>query len=175
MFRMILLIQRKELEVFCLSSYLSDYFNIINKINQHYRDNKPVDNLDYLFNKAEFLRSSCIWSTQALYDIYIHIDSTDDDCIMEGMPHGRLVLHGTKAHFICKDNGVSNLIREIDMPKSVIDLTFVDRHGKIQEEITVVAFIQRVHTLMNREDEYIKNREGYLHERYGEEDKRHDR
>ena len=166
---MILLIQRKELEVVCLSSSLSDYFNIINKINQHYRDNKPVDNLDYLFNKAEFLRSSCIWSTQALYDIYIHIDSTDDDCIMEGMPHGRLVLHGTKAHFICKDNGVSNLIREIDMPKSVIDLTFVDRHGKIQEEITVVAFIQRVHTLMNREDEYIKNREGYLHERCGKE------
>ena len=152
-----------------MSSYLSDYFNIINKINQHYRDNKQVDNLDYLFNKAEFLRSSCIWSTQALYDIYTHIDSTDDDCIMEGMPHGRLVLHGDKVHFICKNNGVDDLICEIDMPKSVIDLTFVDRHGKIQEEITVVAFIQRVHTLMNREDEYIKNREGYLHERCGKE------
>ena len=175
MFHMTLLTQRNEFEVVCLGSYLSDYFNIINKINQHYRTNKPVDNIDCLFNKAELLSCSCTETKQTLYDIHIYIDSIDDGCIMEGMPHGRLVLHGTKAHFICKDNGVSNLIREIDMPKSVIDLTFVDRHGKIQEEITVVAFIQRVHTLMNREDEYIKNREGYLYERYGKDDKGHDR
>ena len=159
----------------CLSSYLSDYFNIINKINQHYRDNKPINNLDYLFNKAEFLRSSCIRSTQELYNIYMNIDSIDDDCIMEGIPHGRLVVHDTKVHFICKYNGVDNLICEISMPKSVIDLTFIDRHGKIQEEVTVVAFMQRANTLMNREDEYIQNRKGYLHERYGEEDERHDR
>ena len=158
-----------------MSSYLSDYFNIINKINQHYRDNKPVDNLDYLFNKAEFLRYSCLETKQTLYDIHINIDIIDDDCIMEGMPHGRLVLHGDKVHFICKNNGADDLICEISMPKSVVDLTFVDRHGKIQEEVTVVAFIQRVNTLINSEDEYITNREGYLHERYGEEDKRHDR
>ena len=150
-----------------MSSYLSDYFNIINEINQHYRTNKPVNNLDYLFNKAEFLRSLCIGATQMLYDIYINIDSTDDDCIMKGLPHGRLVLHGTKVNFICKDNGVGNLICEIFMPKSVSDLTFIDRHGKIQEEVTVVAFMQRVNTLMNREDEYIQNRKGHLHERCG--------
>ena len=153
-----------------MSSYLSDYFNIINKINQNYRDNKPVDNLDYLFNKAEFLRCSCLETKQKLYDIHINIDIIDDDCIMEGMPHGRLVLHGNKVHFMCKNNGVDDLIYEIPMPKSISDLTFVDRHGKIQEEVTVVAFIQRVHTLRNREHEYIQNRKGYLHERYG---KRH--
>lgn len=158
-----------------MSSYLSDYFNIINKINQHYRDNKPVDNLDYLFNKAEFLRYSCIEETQELYNIYMNIDSIDDDCIMEGMPHGRLVLHGDKVYFICKNNGADDLICEISMPKSVVDLTFVDRHGKIQEEVKVVAFIQRVYTLRNREHEYIQNRKGYLHERYGEDDKGYDK
>jgi hypothetical protein len=152
-----------------LGSYLSDYFNIINKINQHYRTNKPVNNLDYLFNKAEFLSASCIETKQALYDIYSDIDNIDDDCIIEGMPRGRLVLHDNKVHFICKYNGVDNLICEISMPKSAVDLTFVDRHGKIQEEVTVVAFMQRANTLMNREDEYIKNREGYLHERCGKE------
>ena len=167
MFRMILLIQRKELEVFCLSSYLSDYFNIINKINQHCRTNKPVKSLNYLFSKAEFLGCSCLETKQKLYDIHINIDSIDDDCIMEGMPHGRLVLHGDKIHFICKNNGVDDLICEIHMPKSISDLTFADRRGKIQEEVTVVAFIQRVHTLRNREHEYIQNRKGYLHERYG--------
>ncbi len=150
-----------------MSSHLSDYFNIINKINQHYRDNKPVDNLDYLFDKAEFLSYSCTETKQTLYDIHIYIDSIDDDCIFEGMPHGRLVLHGDKVHFICKNNGVDDLICEIDMPKSISDLTFADRRGKIQEEVTVVAFIQRVHTLRNREHEYIQNRKGYLHERYG--------
>ena len=150
-----------------MSSYLSDYFNIINKINQHYRDNKPVDNLDYLFNKAEFLRCFCLETKQKLYDIHINIDIIDDDCIMEGMPHGRLVLHGNKVHFMCKNNGVDDLIYEIPMPKSISDLTFVDRHGKIQEEVTAVAFIQRVHTLRNREHEYIQNRKGYLHERCG--------
>ena len=158
-----------------MSSYLSDYFNIINEINQHYRTNKQVDNIDYLFNKAEFLRCSCLETKHKLYDMQINIDIIDDDCIMAGMPHGRLVLHGNKVHFMCKNNGVDDLIYEIHMPKSISDLTFVDRHGKIQEEVTVVAFIQRVHTLMNREDEYIKNREGYLHERYGEDDKGHDK
>ena len=155
------------MEVFCLSSYLSDYFNIINKINQHYRDNKPVDNLDYLFNKAEFLSASCIETKQALYDIYSDIDNIDDDCIMDGMPHGRLVLHGTKVQFVCKNNNINNLISEMSMPKSISDLTFIDRRGKIQEEVTVVAFMQRVNTLMNREHEYIQNRKGYLYERCG--------
>lgn len=149
-----------------MSSCLSEYFDTINKINQYYRTNKPVNNLDYLFNKAEFLSVSCIETKQALYDIYSDIDNIDDDCIMDGMPHGRLVVHDTKVHFICKYNGVDNLICEIYMPKSVIDLTFVDRHGKIQEEVTVVAFMQRANTLMNREDEYIQNRKGYLYERY---------
>lgn len=158
-----------------MDSYISDYFDTINKINQYYRTNKPVNNLDYLFNKAEFLSASCIETKQALYDIYSDIDNIDDDCIIEGMPRGRLVLHGDKVHFICKNNGADDLICEISMPKSVIDLTFVDRHGKIQEEVTVVAFIQRVHTLRNREHEYIQNRKGYLHERYGKDDKGHDR
>ena len=150
-----------------MSSSLSDYFNIINKINQHYRTNKPVNNIYYLFSKAEFLRYSCLETKQTLYDIHINIDIIDDDCIMEGMPHGRLVLHGDKVHFICKNNGADDLIYEISMPKSVVDLTFVDRHGKIQEEVTVVAFIQRVNTLRNHEHEYFQNRKGYLHERFG--------
>lgn len=156
-----------------MSSYLSDYFNIINQINQHYRTNKPIKNLDYLFNKAEFLRSSCIETKQALYNIYSDIDNIDDDCIMDGMPHGRLILHGDKVQFMCKDNGADELICEISMPKSVSDLTFADMSGKIQEEVTVVAFIQRVNTLINREHEYIQNRKGYLHERYSEKSKRY--
>ena len=157
----------------CLSSYLSDYFDTINKINQHYRTNKPIKNLDYLFNKAEFLRSSCIETKQALYNIYSDIDNIDDDCIMDGMPHGRLILHGDKVQFMCKDNCADELICEISMPKSVSDLTFSDMSGKIQEEVTVVAFIQRVNTLINREHEYIQNRKGYLHERYSEKSKRY--
>lgn len=156
-----------------MSSYLSDYFDTINKINQYYRTNKPIKNLDYLFNKAEFLRSSCIETKQALYNIYSDIDNIDDDCIMDGMPHGRLILHSDKVQFMCKDNGADELICEISMPKSVSDLTFADRHGKIQEEVTVVAFIQRVNTLINREHEYIQNRKGYLHERYSEKSKRY--
>jgi len=156
-----------------LSSYLSDYFDIINQINQHYRTNKPIKNLDYLFNKAEFLRSSCIETKQALYNIYSDIDNIDDDCIMDGMPHGRLILHGDKVQFMCKDNGADELRCEISMPKSVSDLTFADMSGKIQSEVTVVAFIQRVNTLINREHEYIQNRKGYLHERYSEKSKRY--
>ena len=156
-----------------MSSYLSDYFAIINKINQHYKTNKPANNLGCLFDKAEFLSYSCSETKQTLYDIHIYIDSIDDDCVMGGMPHGRLVLHGDKVHFICKNNGADDLICEISMPKSVIDLTFVDRHGKIQEEVTVVAFIQRVNTLINCEHEYIKNRKGYLYERYGRDYERH--
>lgn len=156
-----------------MSSYLSDYFDIINQINQHYRTNKPIKNLDYLFNKAEFLRSSCIETKQALYNIYSDIDNIDDDCIMDGMPHGRLILHGDKVQFMCKDNGADELRCEISMPKSVSDLTFADMSGKIQSEVTVVAFIQRVNTLINREHEYIQNRKGYLHERYSEKSKRY--
>ena len=156
-----------------MSSYLSDYFDTINQINQHYRTNKPIKNLDYLFNKAEFLRSSCIETKQALYNIYSDIDNIDDDCIMDGMPHGRLILHGDKVQFMCKDNGADKLICEISMPKSVSGLTFADMSGKIQEEVTVVAFIQRVNTLINREHEYIQNRKGYLHERYSEKSKRY--
>lgn len=156
-----------------MSSYLSDYFDIINQINQHYRTNKPITNLDYLFNKAEFLRSSCIETKQALYNIYSDIDNIDDDCIMDGMPHGRLILHGDKVQFMCKDNGADELICEISMPKSVSNLTFADMSGKIQSEVTVVAFIQRVNTLINREHEYIQNRKGYLHERYSEKSKRY--
>lgn len=150
-----------------MSSCLSEYFDIINKINQHYRTNKPVNNFDYLFNKAEFLSCLCFETKQALYDIYSDIDHIDDDCIMDGMPHGRLVLHGTKVQFVCKNNNINTFISEMSMPKSVSDLAFIDRHGKIQEEVTVVAFMQRVNALMNREDEYIQNRKGYLHERCG--------
>ena len=158
----------------CLSSYISDYFDTINKINQYYRTNKPVDNLDYLLNKAKFLSCSCFETKQELYDIYSDIDNIDDDCIMDGMPHGKLVLQGTKVHFVCKNNNINNLICEISMPKSISDLTFIDRRGKIQEEVTVVAFMQRVNTLMVREHEYLQNRKGYLNERYGKEYKRHD-
>lgn len=156
-----------------MSSYLSDYFDIINQINQHYRTNKPIKNLDYLFNKAEFLRSSCIETKQALYNIYSDIDNIDDDCVMEGMRHGRLVHDGTQVLLFYEDDGVYNIMHECKIPQSIIDLTFSDMCGKIQEEVTVVAFIQRVNTLINREHEYIQNRKGYLHERYSEKSKRY--
>ena len=156
-----------------MGSYLSDYFDTINKINQHYRTNKPIKNLDYLFNKAEFLRSSCIETKQALYNIYSDIDNIDDDCIMDGMRHGRLSRDGTQVVLFYEDDGIINIVYERQIPQSIIDLTFADRHSKIQSEVTVVAFIQRVNTLINREHEYIQNRKGYLHERYSKETKRY--
>ena len=152
-----------------LSSYLSEYFDVINQINKYYRDNKPVSNIDHLFHKAEFLRSASEDIRTAMYTIYHDIDVMDDDCIMEGLPHGRLLQQGTQVHFLCNDNGVDTLVYGFDMPKSIIDLTFVDRHGKIQSEVTVIAFIQRVNTLLARDTEYQKNREGYLNEQYGKE------
>ena len=153
----------------CLSSYLSDYFDIINQINQHYRTNKPIKNLDYLFNKAEFLRSSCIETKQALYNIYSDIDNIDDDCIMGGMRHGKLSRDGTQIILYYEDDGIVNIAYECQIPQSIIDLTFADRHGKIQSEVTVIAFIQRVNTLLARDTEYQKNRKGYLNEQYGKE------
>ena len=48
-------------------------------------------------------------------------------------------------------------------------MTFADRHGKIKPEVTVIAFIQRVNTLLARDTEYQKNRKGYLNEQYGKE------
>ena len=153
----------------CLSSYLSDYFDIINQINQHYRNNKPIDNLDYLFHKAEFLRSASEDMRIAMYTIYHNIDAMDDDCILDGLPHGRLVRHGGQIHFLCNDGEIDTLVYGFDMPQSIIDLTFADRHGKIQSEVTVIAFIQRVNTLLARDTEYQKNRKGYLNEQYGKE------
>lgn len=152
-----------------LSSYLSEYFDIINQINQHYRNNKPIDNLDYLFHKAEFLRSASEDMRIAMYTIYHNIDAMDDDCILDGLPHGRLVRHDSQIHFLCNDGEIDTLVYGFDMPQSIIDLTFADRHGKIQEEVTVIAFIQRVNTLLARDTEYKKNRKGYLNEQYGKE------
>ena len=152
-----------------MSSYLSDYFDTIKQINQHYRDNKPISNLDYLFHKADFLNAASNDTKHLLYNIYSDIDNIDDECIMDGMPHGKLVRHDTQVHFICDDNGVDTMVYGLDIPKSIIDLTFSDRRGKIQEEVTVVAFMQRVNTLMVREHEYLQNRKGYLNERCGKE------
>lgn len=157
------------MEAVYLSSYLSDYFDTIKKINQHYRDNKPISNLDYLFHKADFLNAASNDTKHLLYNIYSDIDNIDDECIMDGMPHGKLVRHDTQVYFICDDNGVDTVVYGLDIPQSIIDLTFSDRHGKIQKEVTVVAFIQRVNTLLARDTEYQKNRKGYLNEQYGKE------
>ena len=152
-----------------MSSYLSEYFDVINQINKYYRDNKPVDNIDHLFHKAEFLRSASEDMRTTMYTTYHSIDIMDDDYAMEGMRHGKLVRDGTQILLFYEDDGVHNIVYECQMPKSIIDLTFVDRHGKIQEEVTVVAFIQRVNTLLARDTEYQKNRKGYLNEQYGKE------
>lgn len=152
-----------------MSSYLSDYFDTINQINKYYRDNKPVDNIDHLFHKAEFLRSASEDMRTTMYTTYHSIDIMDDDYAMEGMRHGKLVRDGTQVLLFYEDDGVHNIVYECQMPQSIIDLTFVDRHGKIQEEVTVVAFIQRVNTLLARDTEYQKNRKGYLNEQYGKE------
>lgn len=152
-----------------MSSYLSDYFDIINQINQHYRNNKPVDNLDYLFHKAEFLRSASEDIRTTMYTTYYSIDVMDDDYAMEGMRHGRLSRDGTQVVLFYEDDGIVNIVYECQIPQSIIDLTFADRHGKIQSEVTVIAFIQRVNTLLARDTEYQKNRKGYLNEQYGKE------
>lgn len=152
-----------------MSSYLSEYFDVINKINKYYRDNKPVNNIDHLFHKAEFLRSASEDMRTTMYTTYHSIDIMDDDYAMEGMRHGRLARDGTQVLLFYEDDGVHNIVYECQMPQSIIDLTFVDRHGKIQEEVTVVAFIQRVNTLLARDTEYQKNRKGYLNEQYGKE------
>lgn len=152
-----------------MSSYLSEYFDVINQINKYYRDNKPVDNIDHLFHKAEFLRSASEDMRIAMYTTYHSIDSMDDDYAMEGMRHGRLVRDGTQVLLFYEDDGVHNVVYECQIPQSIIDLTFTDRHGKIQEEVTVVAFIQRVNTLLARDTEYQNNRKGYLNEQYGKE------
>lgn len=157
-----------------MSSYLSEYFDVINQINKYYRDNKPVDNIDHLFHKAEFLRSASEDMRIAMYTTYHSIDSMDDDYAMEGMRHGRLVRDGTQVLLFYEDDGVHNVVYECQIPQSIIDLTFTDRHGKIQEEITVIAFIQRVNTLLARDTEYQKNRKGYLNEQYGKECVQHD-
>lgn len=151
----------------CLSSYLSEYFDIINQINQHYRNNKPVDNLDYLFHKAEFLRSASEDICTTMYTTYHSIDAMDDDYAMEGMRHGKLSRDGTQVILSYEDDGIVNIAYECQIPQSIIDLTFADRHGKIQSEVTVIAFIQRVNTLLARDTEYQKNRKGYLNEQYG--------
>lgn len=152
-----------------LSSYLSEYFDTIQKINEYYRTNKPADNIDQLFNKAEFLRSASEDMRIAMYTTYHSIDSMDDDYAMEGMRHGRLVRDGIQVLLFYEDDGVHNVVYECQIPQSIIDLTFTDRHGKIQSEVTVVAFIQRVNTLLARDTEYQKNRKGYLNEQYGKE------
>lgn len=152
-----------------LSSYLSDYFDVINQINQHYRNNKPIDNLDYLFHKAEFLRSASEDIRTTMYTTYHSIDVMDDDYAMEGMRHGKLSRDGTQVVLCYEDDGVVNIVYECQIPQSIIDLTFADRHGKIQSEVTVIAFIQRVNTLLARDTEYQKNRKGYLNEQYGKE------
>lgn len=157
-----------------MSSYLSEYFDVINQINKYYRDNKPVDNIDHLFHKAEFLRSASEDMRIAMYTTYHSIDSMDDDYAMEGMRHGRLVRDGTQVLLFYEDDGVHNVVYECQIPQSIIDLTFTDRHGKIQEEVTVVAFIQRVNTLLARDTEYQKNRKGYLNEQYGKECVQHE-
>ena len=152
-----------------MSSYLSEYFDTIQKINEYYRTNKPVDNIEQLFSKAEFLRSASEDIRIAMYTTYHSIDSMDDDYAMEGMRHGRLTRDGTQVLLFYEDDGVHNVVYECEIPQSIIDLTFVDRRGKIQEEVTVVAFIQRVNTLLARDTEYQKNRNGYLNEQYGKE------
>lgn len=157
-----------------LSSYLSEYFDVINQINKYYRTNKPADNLDYLFHKAEFLRFASEDIRTTMYTTYHSIDIMDDDYAMEGMRHGRLTRDGTQVFLFYADDGVHNVVYEFEIPQSIIDLTFVDRHGKIQEEVTVVAFIQRVNTLLARDTEYQNNRKGYLNEQYGKECVHHD-
>lgn len=157
-----------------LSPYLSEYFDTIQKINEYYLTNKPVDNIDQLFNKAEFLRSESEDIRIAMYTTYHSIDSMDDDYAMEGMRHGRLVRDGTQVLLFYEDDGVHNVVYECQIPQSIIDLTFTDRHGKIQSEVTVIAFIQRVNTLLARDTEYQNNRKGYLNEQYGKECVHHD-
>lgn len=152
-----------------LSSYLSEYFDIINQINQHYRTNKPADNLDYLFHKAEFLRAASEDIRITMYTTYYSIDVMDDDYAMEGMRHGKLSRDGTQVVLSYEYDGIVNIVYECQIPQSIIDLTFADRHGKIQSEVTVIAFIQRVNTLLARDTEYQKNRKGYLNEQYGKE------
>lgn len=152
-----------------LSSYLSEYFDTIQKINEYYRTNKPVDNIDQLFNKAEFLRSASEDIRIAMYTTYHSIDSMDDDYAIEGMRHGKLSRDGTQVVLSYEDDGIVNIAYECQIPQSIIDLTFADRHGKIQSEVTVIAFIQRVNTLLARDTEYQKNRKGYLNEQYGKE------
>lgn len=152
-----------------LSSYLSEYFDVINQINQHYRNNKPIDNLDYLFHKAEFLRSASEDMRITMYTTYHSIYVMDDDYAMEGMRHGRLSRDGAQVVLFYEDDGIINIVYECQIPQSIIDLTFADRHGKIQSEVTVIAFIQRVNTLLARDTEYQKNRKGYLNEQYGKE------
>ena len=152
-----------------LSSYLSEYFDTIQKINEYYRTNKPVDNIDQLFNKAEFLRSASEDIRIAMYTTYHSIDVMDDDYAMEGMRHGKLSRDGTQVILSYEDDGIVNIAYECQIPQSIIDLTFADRHSKIQSEVTVIAFIQRVNTLLARDTEYQKNRKGYLNEQYGKE------
>ena len=137
---MILVILRIGLGVTYLSSYLSEYFDTIQKINEYYRTNKPVDNIDQLFNKAEFLRSASEDIRIVMYTTYHSIDSMDDDYAMEGMRHANYHVMEHKLFYLTKDDGIVNIAYECQIPQSIIDLTFADRHGKIQSEVTVIAF-----------------------------------
>lgn len=149
-----------------MSSYLLEYFDTINKINQHYYNNKPIKNIHELFTKVEFLENETADELQAYDEIYHHLDNLDDECILDGS-NSCYIVRGDDRIFFYSNNGEdTNLVADIVIPKSVVDLTFTDGHGTLKSEISVAKAMQRMNTLRNRIEEYKINRKAYNYEQY---------
>lgn len=149
-----------------LSSYFSDYFNTIYKINQYYRDKKPVGDIDALFVKAEFLENAISDELQGYDETYHHLDNIDDECILDGSSNCYIVRGDDRIFFYANNGDDTNLVADIVIPKSVVDLTFTDGHGTLKSEMSVAKAMQRMNTLRNRIEEYKINRKAYNYEQY---------
>lgn len=118
---------------------------------------KEINNVATLhddFIELEYLLNQCRDDLDALLRMYHTVDALDDEAIMNGLKGRFLVRQGDKIAFITDSETGSEVVAVFDVPPSVIGLTFDHINSKLEEDITVVKFIQVVNGLMQEMKRY---------------------
>lgn len=118
---------------------------------------KEINNVATLhddFMEVEYLLNQCRDDLDALLQMYHTVDVLDDEAIMDGLKGRFLVRQGDKIAFITDSETGSEVVSVFDVPPSVIGLTFDYINSKLEEDVTVVKFIQIVNGLMQEMKRY---------------------
>lgn len=136
--------------------------NKMTVLNKRMEQINNVSTLHDDFIEVDYLLNQCHDDLDSLLQMYHTVDVLDDEAILNGLKGRFLARQGDKIAFITDSIEGSEVVSVFDATASIIGLTFDYINGKLEEDITVVKFIQIVNGLLQEMKRYEFNRGVWL-------------